>query len=132
LPRPWDGIPAGRVEECHDHRSQRRYVNFKRTFRLKQYLAACRRPDGFICPRCGHQRAYELATQRRRQCADCRHQVSLTSGTNLHRTKIPVVYWFWTAYLMTTGKRGVSAPLIQRQLGPSRYDASQTPPAYGE
>ena len=26
----------------------------------QQYLAACRWPDGFICPRCGHRRAYEL------------------------------------------------------------------------
>src|SRR6266704_2881349 len=26
----------------------------------QQYLTACRWPDGFICPRCGHARAYEL------------------------------------------------------------------------
>jgi transposase-like protein len=81
------------------------------------YLAACRWPDGFICPRCGHRRAYELAYERRRQCAGCRHQVSLTAGTVLHRTKIPLTHWFWAAYLMTTDKRGVSALLVQRQLG---------------
>jgi transposase-like protein len=62
--------------------------------------------------------------QRRYQCAKCRHQVSLTSGTVLHRTKIPLTYWFWAAYLMTTDKRGVSALLLQRQLGLSRYETS--------
>src|SRR5260370_15761022 len=90
----------------------------------QQYLAACRWPDGFICPRCGHGRAYELVNQRRRQCAKCRQQVSLTSGTVLHRTKTPLTCWFWAAYLMTTDKRGVSALLLQRQLGLSRYETS--------
>jgi transposase-like protein len=62
--------------------------------------------------------------QRRRQCAKCRHQVSLTSGTILHRTKTPLTCWFWAAYLMTTDKRGVSALLLQRQLGLSRYETA--------
>ena len=90
----------------------------------QQYLAACRWPDGFTCPRCGHERAYELVNQRRHQCAKCRHQVSLTSGTVLHRTKIPLTHWFWAAYLMTTDKRGVSALLLQRQLGLSCYETA--------
>jgi len=90
----------------------------------QQYLAACRWPDGFICPRCGHGRAYELVKQRRQQCVKCRHQVSLTSGTILHRTKTPLSHWFWAAYLMTTDKRGVSALLLQRQLGLSRYETA--------
>jgi transposase-like protein len=90
----------------------------------QQYLAACRWPDGFICPRCGHGRAYELVNQRRRQCAKCRHQVSLTAGTVLHRTKTPLTHWFWAAYLMTTDRRGVSALLLHRQLGLSRYETA--------
>src|SRR5271165_308350 len=88
------------------------------------YLAACRWPEGFICPRCANRRAYELVNQRRWQCAGCRHQVSLTAGTVLHRTKIPLTQWFWAAYLMTTDKRGVSALLLQRQLGLSCYETA--------
>jgi hypothetical protein len=88
----------------------------------EQYLAACRWPEGFLCPRCGNRRAYELVNQRRWQCAGCRHQVSLTAGTVLHRTKTPLTHWFWAAYLMTTDKRGVSALLLQRQLGLSCYE----------
>ena len=90
----------------------------------QRYLAACRWPDGFICPRCGYRRAYELVNQRRWQCAGCRHQVSLTAGTVLHGTKIPLTHWFWAAYLMTTDKRGVSALLVQRQLGLSCYETA--------
>jgi transposase-like protein len=90
----------------------------------QQYLAACRWPDGFVCPRCGHGKAYELVNQRLHQCVKCRHQVSLTSGTALHRTKTPLTHWFWAAYLMTTDKRGLSALLLQRQLGISRYETA--------
>lgn len=89
-----------------------------------QYLAACRWPDGFVCPRCGQRRAYELANQRRWQCVACRCQVSLTAGTILHNTKTPLTVWFWAAYLMTTDKRGISALLLQRQLGLRRYETA--------
>jgi transposase-like protein len=95
---------------------------FQRTFAdeaaCAHYLAACRWPDGFRCPRCGHDRAYVLTSARRWQCAapGCRYQTSLTSGTVLHRSKTSLTTWFWAAYLMTTDKRGVSALLLQRQL----------------
>jgi transposase-like protein len=32
--------------------------------------------------------------------------------------------WFWAAYLMTTDKRGISALLLQRQLGLNRYETA--------
>jgi transposase-like protein len=35
-----------------------------------------------------------------------------------------LTHWFWAAYLMTTDKRGVSALLIQRQLGLSCYETA--------
>ena len=88
------------------------------------YLAACRWPDGFSCPRCRNGRAYALVGRRRWQCASCRYQVSLTAGTVLHNSKTPLTTWFWAAYLMTTDKRGLSALLLQRQLGIGRYETA--------
>lgn len=90
----------------------------------QEYVAASRWPDGFTCPRCEHRRAYAIVKPRRWQCAACRHQVSLTAGTILHNTKTPLTLWFWAAYLMTTDKRGVSALLLQRQLGLRRYETA--------
>ena len=60
----------------------------------------------------------------RGRCVACRYQVSLTAGTILHNTKIPLTVWFWAAYLMTTDKRGISALLLQRQLGLRRYETA--------
>lgn len=100
-------------------------VDFATEESCHEYLTACRWPDGFVCPRCGHTRAYELVSQRRYQCIKCRRQqASLTSRTILHRTKIPLSQWFWAAYLMTPDKRGVSALLLQHQLGLSRYETA--------
>lgn len=101
---------------------------FQRQFASEEacqaYLAQCRWPDGYSCPRCGEGRAYRLVARRSWQCAACRHQASLTAGTVLHNTKTPLAIWFWAAYLMTTDKRGVSALLLQRQLGLRRYETA--------
>src|SRR5918994_3633851 len=68
--------------------------------------------------------AYAMVRQRRWQCVACRYQVSLTSGTILHNTRVSLVLWFWAAYLMTTDKRGISALLLQRQLELRRYETA--------
>jgi transposase-like protein len=88
------------------------------------YLAACRWPDGFVCPRCEHGEAYQLTAHRRWQCVGCRHQTSLTAGTILHNTKTPLTVWFWAAYLAVTDRRGISALLLQQQLGLRRYETA--------
>jgi transposase-like protein len=90
----------------------------------QDYLAACRWPDGFVCPRCGHRQAYRLTAYRRWQCVACRAQVSLTAGTVFHNTKTSLTVWFWAAYLAVTDKRGISALLLQRQLGLRRYETA--------
>lgn len=90
----------------------------------QDYLAACRWPDGFACPRCRHGQAYRLSQHRRWQCAACRYQVSLTAGTILHNTKTPLTVWFWAAYLAVTDRRGISALLLQRQMGLRRYETA--------
>ena len=48
----------------------------------------------------------------------------MTAETILHRTKTPLTVWFWAAYLMTTDKRGLSALLLQRQLGLGNYETA--------
>lgn len=65
-----------------------------------------------------------MAQLRRWQCVACRYQVSLTAGTVLHNTKTPLTVWFWAAYLAVTDKRGISALLLQRQLGLRRYETA--------
>jgi transposase-like protein len=92
----------------------------------RRYLVACRWPDGFRCPRCGARDAYGLAGRDLLQCRSCRHQASVTAGTVLHRTHVPLRLWFAAAYLITTHTPGFSAVQLQRQLGLARYETAWT------
>ena len=65
-----------------------------------------------------------MVSHQRWRCVECGYQVSLTAGTVLHNTKLPLTVWFWAAYLMTTDTRGISALLLQRQLGLRRYETA--------
>jgi transposase-like protein len=103
-------------------------LDFQRRFATEEaceaYLVECRWPDGFACPRCGHGSAWPLPARRLRECAACGYQASTTAGTILHRTRTPLMVWFWAAYLMITDKRGFSALALQRQLGIARYETA--------
>src|SRR3954449_4446290 len=92
----------------------------------RHYLAACRWPDGFCCPACGDAGSYLLATRDLLQCRACRRQTSVTAGTALDRTRLPLLLWFAAAYLVTTHTPGFSALQLQRQLGLARYETAWT------
>ena len=88
------------------------------------YLAACRWPDGFRCPACGHGAAFELPRRRLWQCKSCGHQTSVTAGTVMHRTRTPLLTWFWAAFWMTAHEPGLSALQLQHMLGLARYETA--------
>ena len=90
------------------------------------YLEAIRWPDGFACPACGvSDEAQRLVTRPRiLRCRHCHNDVSLTAGTIMHATRVPLQVWFLGAYLVTTQTPGMSAVQFQRQLGLSRYETA--------
>ena len=56
-----------------------------------QYLAAARWPDGFACPGCGGNKAWRLETKAwTYECAGCGRQTSVTAGTIMHHSKLPL------------------------------------------
>jgi len=87
-----------------------------------QYLIATRWPNGFVCPGCGGGKAWRLETKAwTYECASCGRQTSVTAGTIMHHSKLPLTAWFWAAYLMATHSNGISALRLQRQLGFGSY-----------
>ena len=51
------------------------------------------------------------------ECLDCGRQTSLTAGSVMHRSKLPLTAWFWAAHLMSTHSNGMSARQLEDQLG---------------
>lgn len=108
----------------------RTLADFQRRFSseeaCRQYLADSRWPDGYICPHCGHKRAYLIKSRTVYECAGCGRQTHLTAGTVMHGTHIPLPQWFWATRLLTTLTPGISALQLQRQLGLGSYRTAWT------
>jgi hypothetical protein len=78
-------------------------------------------PDGFRCPRCAGAQHYVVGHGARKlfQCGACRHQTSLTAGTLMEHTKLPLTTWFLAIHLISQAKTGISALALKRDLGVS-------------
>ena len=86
----------------------------------KDYLAALRWPDGFVCPQCEQKQAWEM--QRGLYwCRNCDYQASVTAGTLFHDSHKPLRLWFEAMWYVTNQKSGVSALGLQRVLGLGSY-----------
>ena len=68
-------------------------------------------PKGYACAGCGHRGHYVVRHGRVKtfQCIACRSQVTLTSGTIFHGSKLPLTKWFQAMYFLTQSKNNVSA-----------------------
>jgi len=87
-----------------------------------RYLEECRWPDGFVCPECNGCRGWAL--QRRRatwECRECGRQTSVTAGTIMHRSHLPLRTWFIAAHIVASHSNGISALQLQAQLGLGSY-----------
>src|SRR6266540_7231248 len=98
----------------------------------REYLFASRWPEGFVCPGCGGREAGEETRRHLWICTACARQTSITAGTVMHKTHLPLRTWFWAAYLVSTFHPGISAKQLQRQLGVGCHetawgDAAQAP-----
>ena len=80
-------------------------------------LLAERQAAGMACPACGNTRIY--VSGRRIGCSRCNRRWSLTRGTVMASTKLPLATWFRAMHAMTSTKQGISAVELGRRLGVS-------------
>ena len=89
---------------------------FRTVENCRDYLAAQRWQDGFICPKCGHKHGCHLSNGLY-QCTHCHHQTSVTAGTVLHHSHVSLSKWFLAFYFVSQDKRGLSAVQLSGQIG---------------
>ena len=71
---------------------------------LQQFARLRWGPTGFRCPHCDHRYARTLKTRpRTRVCKGCKRQTSVTAGTLLAHTKLPLRCWFDHATYLDAG-----------------------------
>ena len=87
--------------------------------KCRAYLEELRWPDGVECPRCQSKKISRIADRKQYECSDCRYQFSVTAGTIMHDSHLPLWKWFLAIYLVTESKKGISAKQLQRMLAVS-------------
>ncbi|MNI21171.1 Transposase zinc-ribbon domain protein [compost metagenome] len=81
------------------------------------FLFKWRWSDGFCCPCCENESYYYISTRKLYECRSCRLQVSVTAGTIMHNSKIPLWIWFRAIELLTREDMKVSSISLAAMLG---------------
>ena len=86
----------------------------------ERYFVQKRWPNGVRCPSCASSNVFR-GTQptRKRQvwhCRQCRRQFSVTSGTIMDATKMPLRKWLLAFHFVGASKKGVSSHQLARML----------------
>src|SRR5438045_8099455 len=96
----------------------------------REYLESVLWPQGPVCPRCGvmSDRITKMSGKSLRpgvyNCKDCRKPFSVTVGTVMERSHIPLSKWVLAGHLMASSKKSMSAHQLHRMVGTS-YDAAR-------
>lgn len=91
-----------------------------------KFLEAVRWPSGPSCFRCGCVDVSPVTSKRARPllyCTGCKMQFSVTTGTVMEDTKIPLHKWLLAIHLMCASKKGISSLQLHRMLGLARRSA---------
>ena len=82
-------------------------------------LERARWPNGPVCPRCGSIDHASRITTRPGDftCLDCERRFSVTAGTPMDHTHLPICTWIIAAYLLTTSSKGISSLKLASLLG---------------
>ena len=84
----------------------------------RAWFEKARWPHGPECPKCGSvNHAAWLKMPRRWNCMGCRHQFSVTAGTPMHRSHLPLLTWAQAIYLIVASSKGISAMKLSEMLG---------------
>ena len=89
--------------------------------RCRVYLERLRWPDEVACTRCGSTEVTEIKDRDQWDCQGCSYHFSVTAGTIMHDSHLPLRKWFAAIYLMCESKKGISALQIKRTLGIGSY-----------
>lgn len=94
----------------------------------REHLEAIRWPEGPFCPHCGNADPDTVTRMEGKshraglyQCNECREPFTVTVGTVMERSHVPLHKWVLGFHLMAASKKGVSAHQLMRTLGLGSY-----------
>ncbi len=90
--------------------------------KAREHFESIHWPNGPICSHCGTVNQATLVQGKSHrtgmyQCNACRQPFTVTTGTVMESSKIPLSKWALAFHLMASSKKGVSAHQLHRMLG---------------
>ena len=98
---------------------------FSNEKQCQEYLFKLRWKDGFRCPRCQCDKAWQIS-EVKHKCHGYGYQTSVISGTIFQDTHKPLTLWFRAIWYLTAQKNGASALSLQQILGLGSYRTAWT------
>jgi len=91
----------------------------------RDYLIKERWNGVITCPYCGFERCYVIENGKRFKCASktCYKKFSVTVGTVMEASNIPLNKWLMAIYLCTAHKKGISSYQLGRDIGIAQKSA---------
>jgi len=89
------------------------------------FLFRLRWPRGFTCPRCECVKGW-VVRGGLYECGYCKYQVSVTSGTILQNTRVPLKTWFRAIWWLVGQKNAASPMELKRSLDLGSYKTAWT------
>jgi transposase-like protein len=94
---------------------------FRDDVKAREWLEAELWPDGPVCPHCSMRNTATKVQGRSGRpglymCNACRSQFTVTVGTLMERSKIPLHKWLCATYLLTSSKNGMSTHRLHDML----------------
>lgn len=89
--------------------------------KAREWFEQIRWPNGPFCPHCGEtEKVYRLNGQSHRaglhHCNGCNEAFTVTVGTVMERSHVPLNKWALAFRLMTSSKKGISAHQLHRTI----------------
>ncbi|MDR6554576.1 IS1595 family transposase [Paenibacillus qinlingensis] len=82
----------------------------------ESFIIKSRWANGFFCPRCDHDSFYKIKTRNLLECKECRTQISITAGTIMHKSKLPLLIWFKAIRILIQDEMTYSIPVFASLL----------------
>lgn len=89
------------------------------------YLYSLRWPDGYRCPRCYHNEAWQIK-EWKYKCRKCGYQATVTAGTLFQGSHLPIALWFKAIWYVCSQTGGANALDLQKQLNIGSYRTAWT------
>ncbi len=85
----------------------------------REYLIKQRWNGKPHCPRCKCEKVYNIEKGKRFECTnkECNLKFSVTTGTMMENTKLPLSTWFYTILHALANKKGITAHQLSRDTG---------------